>query len=366
MRSTLYLVSGAAAVSLSLLAISCGDAQSERGAQASPPPTRATPVRVETLEAVPFGETLNVTGYLEALQDVTLSTEEGGVLKEWLVPKGRRVTKGQLLGRLKADLLSPQFEAAEANYKIADLTYQKQREVFKEQAISELQLKTSEFARDAAKAQAQIARARYERTQIISPVNGIFDNRFVEAGELAPPGSPVARVVSLDRIKAVLLVPERYSGTIRRGVNVEVVVTAFPNETFSGTITYVGAAVIADNRSIPIEILLSNPDLKLKPDMIARARIVQSETRMVIAVDEASVIQFDQKRQGVYVVDNGNAAMRVVTTGARSGGKVVILSGVQEGDQLIISGYQQIADGNARRNNPVGLELHAHLESRRR
>ena len=81
MRSILYLLSGAAAVSLSLLTISCGDAQSEGGAQASPAPTRATPVRVETLEAVPFGETLNVTGYLEALQDVTLSTEEGGVAR---------------------------------------------------------------------------------------------------------------------------------------------------------------------------------------------------------------------------------------------------------------------------------------------
>jgi membrane fusion protein (multidrug efflux system) len=345
MRSRFHLILGAAVLSLSLVIMACGNAQSERDAAASAAKANVTPVRVRTLESAPFAETLHVTGYIEALEDITLSTEEGGVLQEWLVPKGRRVTQGQLIGRLKGDIAGPQFQSAEANFRAAELTYQKQRDVYKEQAISELQLKTSEFARDAAKAQAELARARFERTQIVSPVNGILDNRFVEVGELAPPGSPVARIVHLDRVKAVLLVPERYAGTVTRGTTVDVTVTAFPNEKFSGTITYVGAAVIADNRSIPIEVTLVNTKLKLKPEMIARAALLQSESRNVIVVDEASVVQFDQERRGVYVVENGVAVSRVVTTGARSGGTVEILSGLKAGDRLIVSGYQQIADG---------------------
>jgi len=345
MRSRVHLLSGAAMLSLSLLTMACGNAQSEDEATTSSAPVNATPVRVQTVEPTPFAETLKVTGYIEALDDITLSTEEGGVLQEWLVPKGRRVAAGQLIGRLKGDMLGAQRDAAEANFRAAELTYLKQREVFKEQAISELQLKTSEYTRDAAKAQAELARARLERTQIVSPVNGILDNRFIEAGELAPPGSPVARVVRLDRVKAVLLVPERYAGTIARGAKVEVMVTAYPGEAFSGTITYVGAAVIPDNRSIPIEISLINPDLRLKPEMIARAALLQSESRMAILVEESSVVQFDQNQRGVYVVEDGTAAKRVVTTGARSGGKVEIRSGLRAGDQLIVSGYQQIADG---------------------
>lgn len=345
MRNSVHLLAGVTILALGGLLMSCGDAQSENGATPATTPEKVTPVRVLTLEPAPFAETLNVTGYIEALDDITISTEEGGVLKEWLVPKGRRVAQGQVIGHLKGDILEPQYQAAQANYRAADLTYQKQREVYKEQAISELQLKTSEYARDAAKAQADLARARFERTQIFSPVNGILDDRYVESGELALPGSRVARVVRLDRVKAVLLVPERYAGSIERGAKVSVRVTAFPGEEFPGTVSYVGAAVIPDNRSIPIEISLSNPGLKLKPEMIARAALEQSESRTAIVVEEAAVVPFDQDRRAVYVVENGMAARRVVTTGARSGGKVEILSGLQAGDQLIVSGYQQIADG---------------------
>ena len=345
MRNSLHLLAGLATLALGGLLMSCGNAQSENGSAPAATTVKVTPVRVLTVEPTPFAETLNVTGYIEALDDITLSTEEGGVLEEWVVPKGRRVAQGQLIGRLKGDILKPQYQAAQANYRAAELTYQKQSEVYKEQAISELQLKTSEFTRDAAKAQADLARARFERTQIVSPVNGILDERYVESGELALPGSRVARVVRLDRVKAVLFVPERYAGTVERGGTVSVRVTAFPGEEFPGTITYVGAAVIPDNRSIPIEIALSNPGLKLKPEMIARAALEQSETRTAIVVEEAAVVAYDQDRRAVYVVDNGTAARRVVTTGARSGGKVEILSGLQAGDQLIVSGYQQIADG---------------------
>ena len=222
------LIAAPIAVSVFLFA-SCGSKEGGASGQTGgSPDERILPVQVQVVGSAPFRETLQLTGTIRAVDDITVSTEEGGVLKEWMVVRGAGVEAGQVIALINDDVLRPAFDAANAQYKIADLNFEKQKKVFDEAAVSELQMKSAEYSRDAAKAQADLAQARLDRTRVKSPISGVIEDRFADAGELLPPGSPLARVVSLHRVKAVINVPERYAGTISPGSRVSVTVTAYP------------------------------------------------------------------------------------------------------------------------------------------
>lgn len=329
-----------------LLLSSCGSKEAENpGQEGGSPDEKVLPVQVRVLGTAPFRETLQLTGTIRAVDDITVSTEEGGVLKEWMVHRGAAVGAGEVMALINDDVLKPAYEAAYAQYKTAELNFEKQKKVYDEAAVSELQMKSAEYARDAAKAQADLAFARWDRTRVKSPVSGVVEDRLADAGELLPPGYPVARVVSLSRVKAVISVPERYSGTIGVGAPVSITVTAYPRERFEGKVSFVGAAVNPDNRSLPIEVMIGNASRRLKPDMIARAVISQSTEREALIVDESLLVQLDAETYAVFVEKNGRAVRRVVTLGARSGSNSEILTGLSTGDRVIISGVQNLYDG---------------------
>lgn len=307
----------------------------------------ASPVTVATEEVSEsdFTETIRLSGTIKAYEDVMLSPEEGGVLKERKVRKGQYVHQGDLIGILDEDVLRAAYESALAQYRTAELTYQRQQKVFEERAISEWQLKTSEYARDAAKAQADLARARWERMQLRSPINGILDDWYAEEGEMAPPGSPIARIVNIASVKVVANVPERYAGSIALGTPVTMTVIAYSDEQFTGKISFVGSAISPDNRTFPVEIVMPNSRRKLKPEMIARVSIMQSAGKKAILVSEDIVQQVDRNKYVVFVANDNHAYERVVQLGGREKNMVEIVSGLKVGDHVVVSGYQNLVDG---------------------
>ncbi len=261
--------------------------------------------------------------------------------------KGERVKKGEVIATLKDDVLQPSYLAAEAQYKLADMNSRKQQKVYEEQGISELQAKSAQYQADASKGQADIARARWERTFIKSPVDGILDDHLVDAGEMTIPGVALARVVAIDRVRIQINVPERYLGTLTKGTPVTFSVIAYPGEKYSGRISFVGSTVSPDNRTVTVECVIPNPGRKLKPDMIAKSTIVQSVPRKALLVAEEIVQQIDEGKRIVYVAVNGLAVQRAVSLGARADGKVEIVSGLKAGEQVIVTGQDQLVDGEA-------------------
>lgn len=327
-----------------LLAPGCGKAP-EPAARQNAGETKAVDVRIREVVPETFAEKIQVVGIVKAVDEALVSAEESGVVKEWKVEKGSRVSRGQVLALLKDDLLKPMYEGALAQYKTAQLNYEKQQKVFEEQAVSEMVYKSAEFTRDAARAQADLIKARWEHTRITSPINGILDDRMVKTGEMASPGMPVARVVSLDVVKVLLSVPERYASLLAVGATVSFTVTTYPGTEFGGKTRFVGATVVADNRTIPVEVQLPNPGHRLKPEMIARAQLLQAAVRKVILVDEQVIRQVDQGRYVVFVVENDRALQREVTLGSRDASRIEIQSGLKSGDRLVVEGFQNLAAG---------------------
>ncbi|MDH4069660.1 MAG: efflux RND transporter periplasmic adaptor subunit [Ignavibacteria bacterium] len=345
-RNLKQMTSFASALLVAGILTSCGDSKSEQTDHA-PEEVAREPIRVRVAEVrlEPFSETLLLTGYVKSVDDVLLSTEEGGTLRSWEKERGAAVSRGEILAVMNDDVLRPMYETAKAQFEIAELTFQKQLNVLREQGISEVTVKTTEYSRDAARAQMELAFNRLERTRIKSPIDGILDDRLLDEGELAPPGSPVARVVNLDRMKVIVNVPESQVGIVRRGAAVEVSLSAFPGEVFPGKVSFVGSAVVADNRTVPIEIAVPNTGRRLKPDMIARVQLISSGERQAFLVPQELIQRLDQNSSVVYLEKGGRAEQRTITTGVRAGEKIQVVDGLREGERLIVSGSDDLYDG---------------------
>lgn len=311
------------------------------GQPAAPPVS----IRVQTLTPRAMNDVMSVVGIVKAYEDVMISPEEGGVVKGWKVDKGRPVDAGQVIVELKDEIIKASYEAADAQYKMSQLNVDKQEKVFAEQGISEVQYKSLQYGRDAAKANAEIMKARWERTQIKSPVSGILDDQYIDAGEFAPPGMPIAHVVNLSRMKVQAEIPERNAGSIARGTIAVLTFDAFPEETLRGSVSYVGSTVSAANRTLMVEISIPNPDGRLKPEMVAKVRLVRKARTDAILVSENIIQLVDRDRHVVYVEKDGKAEERQLTLGGRDGNNIEILNGLAAGDKLIIQGYQRLVSG---------------------
>ncbi len=333
------------ALGLSLILTACGtsDTQTEDAMQTQQ--EEVVGVRVEAVQAESFAETLQTTGIIKAVEDVMLSAEEAGVVKAWKVRKGERVAKGWVLAVLSDDLLKASYDAAQAQFELAELNYEKQRSVFAENAISELQMKSAEYNRNAARAAADLALARLERTRLRSPIDGMVNDRFFDEGEFVSPGMPVAHLVNNARVKVSAEVPENYAGLIRLGSTITFTVDAYPKDTLTGTVQFVSAAVNPNNRTMTVEASVANPNGKLKPEMIARVRILRSEQRNAVLINQSVVQQVDRHRYVVYVENNGTVEERIVKLGGRQGNRVEVLEGLAVGDRVIVSGFQRLVHG---------------------
>jgi RND family efflux transporter MFP subunit len=319
---------------------SCGPHDPKPNAASTP-----VPVRVEPIVGQEFRDVLRTTGTVKAIEDVTISPEEGGVVQQWLAKKGHWVGKGEIIARLKDDVLKAGYDAANAQYQVAELNLEKQKAVFEQQGISEVQYKNFQYGRDAARANADLMKARWEHTRITSPIDGVLDETMVDEGELAPPGAPIARVVNNSRMKIQADVPERFSTTITRGMKVQVSYDALEGTPITGTVSFVGSTISASNRTLAVEVVVPNPGGRLRPEMIAKLDILREVKNNAVLISQNIVQLVDRDRMIVYVDNEGKAQERALTLGNREGNLVEVLSGLKIGDRLITVGYQKLVDG---------------------
>ncbi len=307
-------------------------------------------VGVTTVEPTTFTDFIRITGEVEAYSDVTVSAQEIGVITRFLVAKGDRVRRGQVIARIDSEVLTAQVNEARAAAELAQEQHDRRRRLWEDEGIG------SEIAYLEAKAQAavQAARlttleARLARTAIRSPVAGIFDEKFLEAGEMAVLGAPVVRVVAIDRLKINGGVPERFAPWVQRNDRAVITFDILPGREVEGAIGYVGSSVDDRSRTFPVEIVIDNPDGILKPQMVANVQLERLNLTDVIVVPQEVVLRTELGYQVFVAKDRDGttfAVARPVKLGPGYGDRVVIESGLEIGDRLITVGAQLVDDGS--------------------
>ena len=399
MRSQTPIYRGAATPTIAALLVlllgALGCSKSET-AQARSRDAAAKSVSVSPVHKNSVRRSVDVVGTLAAVDQVTISSEADGRVKEVLADLGDRVKAGQVLIRLDNEKQQYTFEQQKAAYAralaqygatdadhlpeieqtpdvkraTADLdqatqNFDRASELFKRTLIPQQALDDARSALQARKAQHESARqnARNLRasiqasqatmnladrqlrdTDIRAPFDGYVEKRLVNLGELVKSQMPVMAVVRLDPLKVVAEIPEKMAPWITDGRPVELHVDAYRDRTFTGKVTRISPAVNTGTRAFPFEALVPNTDAVLKPGTFARVHVESGKVDDVLTLPYVA-LQYRYGVNRVFVVNGDRLSMRELQVGERLGDRIEIVSGVKEGEQVAVTDVDTLADG---------------------
>ena len=180
---------------------------------------------------------------------------------------------------------------------------------------------------------------------VTSPLDGLVDDRMVEAGEYLSQGKAVFVVVSLDPLKVVADLPERDVFAVKPGQEIPISVDALPNQVFTGRITFVSATADPRSNTFRLEIEVPNKDGALRSGVIGRVQIVRRTIPGAVTVPLLALIP--EKGQHIaYVVEDSHAVRRQVNLVTMLNNLAVIGSGLKPGERIIVEGHRLVADGS--------------------
>lgn len=309
---------------------------------------KATPVNIIEVKTRDFVGYVQVQSSITGDENVYASPQMGGIVNKVLVQTGQHVHKGQVLATLDAAAAEQQILGQDAQLNLAKSLYEKQQKLWEQNIGTQVQLLQAKANYEFAQKQKAALVAQRNMYNITSPIDGVVDLVTLKIGDATAPGAQSIRVVNTSQLKAEANLGENYLGKIHQGNTVKLI---FPDlgDSIKTKLTYVSEAIDPSSRTFLAQVKLSGTK-KLHPNMSCIMKIANYESANALTVP-VSVIQRTSKGDLLYVDQSGKAKAIYVTTGATSDGQVEIKNGLKEGDQVIISGFENLDDGD-----PVAIE----------
>ena len=339
----IFLIIIAALLALASLALLWGCDQPEARANGADGP-KAVNVHIQPLVPGTISDVRILPGEVEALEDIVLSAECEGVV-EWIGPaEGEDVERDQLIARIDLQTLQTALDKAEANLGLAQKQARRRQDLFDRRVATREELDEALTTLNLARATLQEAQAAYERGVIRSPITGVLDDLHIDPGEYVSPGTPIAELVNIRRVRVIVNVPERDIPHISPGASVPLLVDAYPEKRWTGTIDSMAHKADPATRSYPVRLLVDNPDNSLLPGMIVRAALECRRVDNALSVPLSTILDRGGERL-VFVEQDGLARARPVSLGVVQGDRIEIVQGLAPGDKLITAGHTEVEDG---------------------
>lgn len=323
-------------LSAGLLASCSSSSSSKATEEQSADTVRLVEVAPAEMRALNLSE--EFTAQLEAKVLNNITAQAGGRLKQLLVKVGDRVGAGQAVARMEAT------QASQAQIQLADAktNFARMDELYKVGGVSKAQWEQAKSAVD----QAKLAYGNAaENTVLRSPISGFVTAKNYDNGDMTSPQLPVVVIQQIAPVKAVIGVSEQYYSYLKKGAAATLSVDALGEETFSGVVTNIFPTLDPVTHTVSTEIEVANKDLKLRPGMYARVHLDFGTKEALTVPDKAIVRQAGSGARYVYVFSGGKAVYRAVELGQQQGDLYEVVSGLNAGDQVIISAPSNLKNG---------------------
>ena len=327
------LVSGA-----SLALVACGsnkEAQTTEEVVVVKPKVTTEVVHIEDVEMV-----ATFTGNAEGYAVNNITPQQARRIKRLLVDVGDRVSVGQKVAELDDSTLAQ----AKAQYETAKSAFERSDELYKFGG-------ESKAAWEATKTNYEVAKLTYENllenTTLLSPIAGVVTARNYGNGDMVS-GLPIFVVQRINPIKVFVNVSESLYAHIKRYMAVSVEFDALPGHKFEGKISRVNPSIDAATRTFEVEVAIQNNHELIKPGMFGRVTAIYGKRKNVLVPDQAVVKMLGSGDRFIFVYnEDGTVSYKKVELGLRMGYKYEVLSGVNDGDQVVVSGQVALKDGVA-------------------
>ncbi|MEQ6122215.1 efflux RND transporter periplasmic adaptor subunit [Reichenbachiella sp. MALMAid0571] len=318
------------------------------------------PLKVMVQKVAPFEKSgqFQFPGKVKADDKLTLSTKVIGQVEQVYVDNGETVKKGQLLLKIRSNDISSQLDAAKASLTEAEAAlsntqknYERIKRLYDKGSATQKEFDDISTAQEIGKARTESVNQSIKEinellryTNLKSPINGFVSQKFVNKGTMATPGNPLIMLESLDNLKIEITVPEFEIGLFNQGDSVQIEINDIGKKPLEGFVEYIVPSTSFSGTQYRVIVQLKENNKDLKPGMFARVNLLKNTERKII-VPQHALFQRGQL-SGIYTVNQqGEAMLRWIRLGKEYPEGVEVLSGLEAGEQFILSSESKLTDG---------------------
>lgn len=284
-------------------------------------------------------------GVIEAQQSTMVSFTGMAVLKTMTVSEGQRVKKGQLLATIDDTQAQNALTAAKSALEQALDAQTRMKQLHDNNSLPEMKWIEIESKVKQAQASYDMCKKNLEECAIYAPCDGVIGSKIMNVGETVLPSEPVLDILSINKVKVRVSVPEKEISGITKQTPSIISLDAIPEKTFKGGYIEKGVSADAITHTYDIRISLNNPDWQILPGMVAKVYLTSQQEEPRITLPIRSIQQSANKKLFVWIVKDGKAQRAFIKTGETINNRIVITEGIQENDQVITEGYQKVGEG---------------------
>ena len=290
------------------------------------------------VQSVPVPLRVEVTGQVASVTQATLSSQIQAAVREVRVREGSPVKKGETLVLLDDRDLRAELARAEAEADNAKAHLKRMRDLFTQDSVARQELENAERSNKVAEADRAAAQTRVSYTVVTAPFDGLVTEKLIHAGELASPGRPLLRLEDPQHLRLEVTVAEGDLTSLSRGDRVPVVIDALAGQSLAGTVAQILPTGDPTTHTVLVKVDLPS-NSGLKAGMFGRMQLDKGTAKTLI-VPRTSVIERGDLT-GVYVVGSDSLAhLRWIKSGRPVGDQVEVLSGLNQGESVLVQGSQ--------------------------
>lgn len=305
---------------------------------------QAVNVQADTLHVENVNAKYSYSGTFEPNKETKISAELQGKINTLLVDVGSVVIKGQTLVLLDNSLLKLQVQTIDVQVEGLEADVKRFIILAKADAIQGVQLEKAELGLKSAKVQRAILLEQINKTTIKAPFQGVVTAKLSEEGAFAAPGVPLLQITDITNLKFTVNVPENDLRQFKLNHSYTITSDAYSEISFTGKVTMIGSKANMGS-SFPIQFTLNNTsDLKIKSGMFGKVNLENASQEMGIIIPASAMVGTAIQPQ-VYLIKNGKSVMQNIAISKNIQNKVVVSSGLKEGDVIVTNGFINLYDG---------------------
>jgi RND family efflux transporter MFP subunit len=283
-------------------------------------------------------------GTIIANRENKIASETQGKVIYLGVNDGDYINKGHVIAKVDDTMLKLQLESAEIQLEGIMLDVKRYENLSKGDAIPAVQVEKTNIARRSAEVQIKTLKEQISRTTIISPFSGVVTMKFFDLGSFLGPGVPLLQLTDISILKLNLNIPESDIKKFSEGTQTDITSDVYPGIKYEGKITVVGARA-DDSHNFPVQITVQNSKTNpLKPGMFGSVINGNTLSKSSLAIPVAALVGTVKEPQ-IYKVENGRAYLKNITIGITTNDYLEVLSGLSDGDEIVIAGQLNLFDG---------------------
>jgi len=321
--------------------VACGEEQAGPGGFSMPP----TAVEIATAQVQNVADRFEAVGSIEAFESITVVAEIDAQVARLPFREGSTVRRGTLIAQLDGSQLSAELARARAELAQKQSAYDRIKKIVDQGAGAPQDLDDAAANLKVAEANLAFQQARFAKTKIVAPFNGIIGARKVSVGAFLRPGEAIAELANIDSIRVNFSAPERFLGQLKQGAEVAVSTTAFPGYELSGKILVIEPILDSATRSARIVAGVANPGRKFRAGMSANVSAVMGARPQAITIPSEAVFASGDESLVFVVNEDSTVSRTAVQLGTRTSDFVEITEGLEPGADVVRAGHQKLFQG---------------------